>query len=45
MDLDVFEIEERGPSELRGLDDRCGIGTFREDLGIARELCDNNAKL
>ena len=45
MDLDVFVIKESGPSELRGLDDRCGIRTYREGLGIGRELCDDKAKL
>jgi len=45
VDLDVFVIKERGPSESRGLDDRCVLGTYREGLGIVRELCVNEAKL
>ena len=40
-----LQLLERGPSESRRLDDGCGIGMFREDLGIVRELRDNEAKL
>ena len=28
MDLDIFMIEERGPSELQGLDGGCVVGMY-----------------
>ena len=45
MDLDGFVTEERGPSESRRLDSGCGVGMFREGLGIVGELHNNEVEL
>ena len=45
VDLGVFVIEEREPSESRGLDDVSGIWMFRNAFRIGRELHEDEVKL